>query len=384
MSGSPPLLLIGPLPPPATGQSISFEMLQRELRSRGHRVRVVDLSRGAGGAPPGASLQRGLQLASALLQCLGALLGGARIVYLTIAQSRSGFLRDAAIVWAAAGFRARIVVHLKGGNYDGFHGAQPPWLRALIRATLRRTSRILVLGERLRAMYDFDARLADRIAVVPNGLPERRDGRTKPPPRDGAPLEVLYLSNLIESKGYLDLLEALALLGDAHRLPFRARFAGSFLVSADDRSGRTAAEAEAHFRERLRSRSLGDAVRWLGPVSGAAKWALLERSHVLVLPTRYVNEGQPVSIIEAMACGCAVIATDHRAIPDLVEDGRTGLLVPFGDPPAIARALASLASNPDRLAAMGAAAVERYRERFTLERHVQTIVPELLGERPSR
>lgn len=275
-------------------------------------------------------------------------------------------------------------MHLKGGNYDGFHDAQPRWMRGLIHATLRRTTRILVLGERLRAMYDFDPALAPRIAVVPNGLPEARTGRTKAPPRGEAPLEILYLSNLIETKGYLDLLEALALLRDEYAIRFRARFAGSFLTAADDRSGRTAPEAEQHFEDRLRALSLEDTVRWLGPVSGEAKWALLDRSHVLVLPTHYVNEGQPVSIIEAMASGCAVISTDYRAIPDLVEDGRTGLLVPYGEPPEIARALASLAGDPDRLAAMGAAALERYRERFTMERHLAAIVPQLLGEAPDR
>lgn len=384
MSGRPTLLLIGPLPPPATGQSISFEMLQRELRNQGHRVRVVDLSRGVRGAPPGASVRRGLQLADAVLRCIGGLLGGARIVYLTIAQSRAGFLRDAAIIWSAALFRARIVVHLKGGNYDGFQVAQPPWLRRLIRTTLRRTSRILVLGERLRAMYDFDPSLAGRVAVVPNGLPIDLPGQKKAPPRDGAPLEILFLSNLIESKGYLDLLEALALLKAEHGVPFRARFAGAFLPSVDDRTGRGPEEAQRHFHTRLASLSLEDTVTWVGPVHGAEKWAVLARAHVFVLPTAYVNEGQPVSIIEAMAHGCAVISTDFRAIPDLVEDGETGLLVPFDDPPAIARALASLAGDPDRLASMSEAAVRRYRQRFTMERHLHAIVPELLGERDGR
>jgi len=108
-------------------------------------------------------------------------------------------------------------------------------------------------------------------------------------------------------------------------------------------------------------------VRYLGSVAGMAKSDELRQAHFFVLPTSYDNEGQPVSIIEAMAYGNVVISTDYRAIPDLVVDGVTGLLVPYGHPAAIAQAIADLVADPRQYQDMSQGAIERYQQRFTWE-----------------
>lgn len=365
-------LLVGPLPPPATGQSVSFDMLQRELRRRGSSCRVIDLSRGDWNAGGGSGLRRALQMTLAIARFAAGLLAGYRSVYLTIAQSRSGFVRDAIMIWLAVAVRGRVVVHLKGGNYDGFYAAQPAWLRAIIRATLRRVERILVLGQGLVRMYDFEPRVGSRVGVVPNGLPEDFAGMSKRAPANE--LRVLFLSNLIESKGYFDVLEALGRLSRAG-VPFRARFAGEFVRSVDDVSVRSAEEARARFEAHIDELGLADRVEYLGAVSGSRKWDLLAESHVFLLPTRYVNEGQPVSIIEAMAYGCPVITTRYRAIPDLVVEGETGHFVEYGDAAGIAARLRALASDPEAYEAMSEAAVARFRRQFTMEAHLERIVP---------
>src|SRR6185295_12579955 len=112
--------------------------------------------------------------------------------------------------------------------------------------------------------------------------------------------------------------------------------------------------------------------------SGDAKRRALEEAHLFLLPTRYSNEGQPVSIIEAMAHGCVVVSTDYRAIPDLVDDGVTGVLVPYGAPGAIADAVEALVRDPGRYAEMSRAAIARFRARFTRRGHLDTILPHLL------
>lgn len=67
------------------------------------------------------------------------------------------------------------------------------------------------------------------------------------------------------------------------------------------------------------------------------------------------QEGIPVAIMEAMAAGLPVVSTFHSGIPELVEDGTTGLLVPEGDVDALTEALRSLAHDPERRRALGAA-----------------------------
>lgn len=377
MSRSRPgeLLLVGPLPPPVNGQSSAFAMLVEGARERGIRCCVVNLAGEGGGAGP--SWQRLFDHVRILTAFLRRAAFGCKTVYLTIGQFRAGFVRDMALIACARLFCHRIVCHLHGGNYDGFYAAQPAWLQRLIRATLRRTDRILILGERLTAMFDFDPRLRNKLAVVPNGLPYAiAPIGPKELPSGPGPIRILFLSNLVESKGYLDLLEAIQLLVQDWRLNVVGHFCGLFLLNpSDDKRVKNVEQARALFEGFVRAHQLERQVTYRGLVTGADKESELRAAHFLVLPTWYNCEGQPLSIIEAMAHGCVVIATDYRAIPDLVEDGTTGSLVPRQDPRSIAAAIAKLAAEPKRYRDLSEAALRRFQRRFTSEAHLDRILP---------
>jgi glycosyltransferase involved in cell wall biosynthesis len=83
----------------------------------------------------------------------------------------------------------------------------------------------------------------------------------------------------------------------------------------------------------------------------------LSQHQVFVLSTHY--EGIGLAVIEAMACGCACIATDVVGVQELIEHGVTGLLVPENDPHALADAITQLLADPQRAEAMGQRARER-------------------------
>jgi glycosyltransferase involved in cell wall biosynthesis len=89
---------------------------------------------------------------------------------------------------------------------------------------------------------------------------------------------------------------------------------------------------------------------------------VLAAADIFALPS--YREGLPRSVIEAFACGLAVVATDISGCRELVEPGKTGLLVPARDSDALARALALLIADPSLRAAMGERA-----QRVALERH---------------
>jgi glycosyltransferase involved in cell wall biosynthesis len=93
---------------------------------------------------------------------------------------------------------------------------------------------------------------------------------------------------------------------------------------------------------------------------------LYNSAQIVVSPSLYEGFGLPAA--EAMACGAAVIATTAGAFPEFIDDGRTGILVPPGDPEALAAAIRSLLADPDRCARMGAAASDHIRTNFTWER----------------
>ena len=83
-----------------------------------------------------------------------------------------------------------------------------------------------------------------------------------------------------------------------------------------------------------------------------------------------VTEGLGTSLLDAMACGKPVVATEAGGIPEVIEDGLTGLLVPTRDPESMAAAIIRLLNDPDLRRQMGAAGILSVRERFSVERMV--------------
>lgn len=122
-------------------------------------------------------------------------------------------------------------------------------------------------------------------------------------------------------------------------------------------------QEEARLRAVAAAAEVGESVRFLGPRDDVPD--LVAAIDLGALSSDF--EGSPLSVMEYMEAGKAVVATRVGGLPDLVVEGETGLLVPPGDPPALAAALAELLRDPERRARMGAAGRERRREMFSIE-----------------
>lgn len=145
-------------------------------------------------------------------------------------------------------------------------------------------------------------------------------------------LEILFLSNMIRSKGFLDVIEALGILIN-QGVRATLKMAGAW----PDLS-----EKEGLFR-RLEQLGISDAVDHEGPVYERRRVKELYRSaDVLALPSYYPNEAQPLAIIEALNAGLPVVATRHGGIPEMIEDGVEGYLVPKRNPEALADAMKNM------------------------------------------
>jgi glycosyltransferase involved in cell wall biosynthesis len=127
-----------------------------------------------------------------------------------------------------------------------------------------------------------------------------------------------------------------------------------------------------------------DRVTIVGRVGQSELAGWYQRAQVLVSPSLYEGFGLPAA--EAMACGTPVVATDAGALPEVVEHGETGIIVPAADERALADAIGSLLADHDRCRRMGAAGASRVRERFTW-RHTATTLDALYrqvtGTRPA-
>jgi len=184
---------------------------------------------------------------------------------------------------------------------------------------------------------------ASRTVVIPNAVDVDAAPRAT---HAGDPPRVVTVGRLAAPKDTLTLVRALAALGPM-------RFSALVVGDGPDRP-----ELEAE----IRSLDLSGAVELAG--SRADVPDLLAAADVFVLSSR--SEGAPFSILEAMAAGLPVVATDVGGVGELVADGETGLLVPADDPDRLAEALRSLLADGALRRRLGAAGLARARERFDL------------------
>lgn len=365
-----------------SGISVAFETLLQGFARQGLPCRVVNLAAvGLADRPGALRMRRTWSTAGILMRYLAAL-PRVRHVYMTISTSRLGFVRDAIFLWCAYALRRRTVVHLHGGGFRQFYLRSSRRFRAAIRATFSRSDTIVVLGELLRTQFRFVPDAGRRVVVVRNGLPVgdsalMLDQKTLPA---NGPIRLLYLSNMVPSKGYRHLLEACRQLLDAGE-QFYCDYCGEFVdIMEPGTASLSAMAAEKQFREAIRMWGLTHHVTYHGVVHGSEKIRLLHAAHVLVLPTSYPWEGQPISIIEAMAAATPVIATRHRGIPEQVVDGYNGFLVPCNDPAAIVVAVRRLASQPDLFALQSRNASRQFRSYFTQEAHLNRLIAAIVSD----
>jgi glycosyltransferase involved in cell wall biosynthesis len=176
---------------------------------------------------------------------------------------------------------------------------------------------------------------ARKIAVVSNGV-DVSPARTSLPP--SSPARIVVVASLRPIKGHDVLVDAAPEV--LRRFP-DARFE---LIGGGPLAG--------ILRAALASRGLSDAFHLAGHSDEVA--ARLAEAAVCVLPSR--SEGLPNALLEAMAAGVPVVATNVGGTPEIVQDGRTGLLVPPGDPAALAAGITRVLDDPPAAARMAVAA----------------------------
>ena len=204
-----------------------------------------------------------------------------------------------------------------------------------------------------------------------NGLPVDMEPTAKQDRTLESPLRLLYMSNITPSKGLADLIEALAIA--RRSADVELDICGAFLGDVDHSGSQSGDQFAAILEKRIDELQVRDAVIFHGTVSGAEKTEVFGNAHVLVLPTYYKWEGQPISIIEAQAWALPVVTTDHRAIGDSVIFGETAERCEPRNPTSIAQAIDKIVASPEIYARYAAAAYRNYREHFQMETHIRNM-----------
>jgi glycosyltransferase involved in cell wall biosynthesis len=200
------------------------------------------------------------------------------------------------------------------------------------------------------------------IALAYHGLDLARfPAPRRAPGLDGSdparPVRILAVARAVEKKGLDVLLDALALLPPELHWRFEHVGGGEFVE---------------RLKVRAEALGLGARVSWLGPATRDEVIEALRHADLFCLPVRVAHDGDrdgvPNVIMEAMSQELPVVATDAAAIPEIVTDGETGLLVPPEDPAALARALGELMRQPQLRHRLGTAGRRRIVDSFGMDR----------------
>src|SRR5712691_4797457 len=259
---------------------------------------------------------------------------------------------------AAAGFLIR---RLTGIPYSfTAHGSDLHRDRHMLREKVREAAFVVAISDYNRRMIVEECGgFGEKVVVTHCGVDEavfRPRGRA---PAGG--FTVLCVASLDPVKGHRHLVEAIGLLGDLD------------LVCLCVGGGPLRERIEAQIAEQ----GLAERVLLLGPKERREVVELLREADLFitasVLTPQGDREGIPVALMEAMATGLPVVASRISGIPELVDDGRSGLLVPPGDAEALAAAIRRLHDDPALRERLGAAARERIQAGFDLRRNAAAV-----------
>ena len=268
------------------------------------------------------------------------------LCYVALAFHKS-LLKDAPMVLLCKLFRRKVVIHLhgKGASKDAKNGCY----RWLLKRTFNNSNVVLLSWLLYPDVEPFVKR--ENVSICPNGIPtidcENKE-RNNPVPR------LLFLSNLIISKGVLVLLDALKILMDK-----------GFSFVCDFVGGETTEINEKKFEDEVRNRQLEKIVFYHGRKFGDEKEAFFERSDLFVFPTN--EDCFPLVLLEAMQHGLPIVTTNEGAIPDEVINGENGFIGEQKNPSSIANCIEKLLCDEQLRKEMGENGYQKFQKNFTID-----------------
>lgn len=351
----PKVLILGKLPPPYIGPAIATGIILNSTLQDSYELMHLNTKINDNIAGMGKLRLAKIRQSFNLYREMRNTLRKHRpdVVLVPISQTTMGFLKDAPFIIFGKWYGSRVLLQLRGSNFKNWIAASNLLVRWFVRRTLRGTAGIIVLGNMLRHLFE-DYYPAHQIFVVPNGA-----DYSIPPKEKNDQIRVLYLANLIPSKGIEDALGAVKILHEKG-LKFQFHAVGSW--------------QEPDFREKCEAYIIDNQlpVTLHRPASGEEKFKHFAQADVFVFAPRD-PEGHPWVIVESMASGLPIISTDQGAITESVEDGKNGFIVPSHQPEAIADQLSLLVQDAALRSAMGKASRQLYEAKFTEAQMVKNL-----------
>lgn len=298
------ICFIAQFPPPIHGLSKAVETLYNAEKDTALTYQKIDITNNK------AFLGNLLQLVRS----------DADLYYFTISQTVGGNIRDLVLLKILELKKKKCLIHLHGGYYRSLvENDMKSWQKKANYAAISKLAGAIVLSKSLKTIFlgMIDEK---KIFVVENCvddqylLPDEYIKEKIIRQKNADIKNILWLSNFIRSKGY-DIVLQMAKkekerVTQGFTQKYHFHFAGKFFDEAE----------KEYFENFIKQNSLLKFITYHGVVGGKEKSNLLNMCDIFMLPTRYPNEGQPISILEAMGNGMFIITTDHAGIPDIVSN----------------------------------------------------------------
>lgn len=272
------------------------------------------------------------------------------LVYITPNAGGKAFFKDFIVVQMLESMGCKVIAHY---HNKGVSAYQSKWIYNFLYKRFFSNLKVILLAENL---YKDIAKYVKRedVYICPNGIPssckEEMEAR-----RNNVIPHLLFLSNLLISKGVIVLLDALKILKEKE-YTFVCQFIG----------GETAEINAVQFFEEVNKRELSDLVTYVGRKVREEKEAFFRQADIFVFPTYYETFG--LVNLEAMEYKLPVISTNEGGIPDIVKDGENGLICEKQNPVSLADCIAKLLDDEELRVKMGNAGYEKFCREFTLDK----------------
>lgn len=354
------VLMIGHTPPPPGGVAVVMQNLLDSSLCDKYTISVLDISRKrrrykvVGGADFLSFLYLALYAAKLLY-----LLYREKPAIIHIQSCTSAFLRDSLFVVLGKLCGRKIVLHLHGFYSRRHFAFKYSILRVYSQFIMNCIDVLILLSESFVSEFDAVFPRVRKLAV-PNFVPQntlKESSLVKKESRSR--INVLYVGRLSQLKGTYDLLKAASLLKQDERVQFL--LAGLGGTEAD----------EKRIVSQINRGGLEDRVKLLGYIEGQSKLDLFQDSDIFVLPS--YTEIFPVVIVEAMAAGMPVIATPVGAVPEIIQDGINGFIVPVGDHRSLAERIRYLVQDQEKRLEMGWNNLQKFHKEYRVDINVDRI-----------
>jgi glycosyltransferase involved in cell wall biosynthesis len=350
------ILLIGPFPEPLSGVSIANQVVNEVLSEDSQfEVDLINTSYSIFDEEIGKfSFKKAFFYLTLNLNIFK--LFKHKIIYITPGQTFYGILKYGFFIILGSVFRKELIIHVHGNHlgqeYKSLNGIK----RNIFYFLVSRFRKGIVLSESLKHNLTPFIDQAS-IFCLPNFAQDYLYTQDKKLVNDE--LRIFYLSNLMKEKGIFCLLNALKNL-EKNNIIYKAKIAGNI--------------DQKYSKEILNLFTELKNAEYIGVVNGDDKKNLLKWGNVFVLPTFYKMEGQPISILEAMATENLVVTTNHAGIPDIFKDKVNGYLVKKNSIKSIQDILTYIASNKSEIEKIATYNKEYFLDNFTVNSFKKNLI----------